>query len=287
MIVYLAGVELVRFDLQGTNKFILYARKVSLNFQISKYSMDGQIYPPIISIEYAAIDANANRPNNSIETEFDLIFQMDDSNVKYNLNLVVSILCSLAILWSIFRTWCWMKRSGKSFDLSVVSTFVAETVTSVSTILLLVILFFVINQLVVFKFQSNIHMVLFTSAQESTIIVYLVVSYVFLIIKLFMAILKITSIDIFFLDWEKSRKTYSKTDDKGRDRISSSDKRPEMDQMNHRRPSGISNITMAESSANITIWRSYFVANEWCELSIKRRIDISFHLFILILLLEV
>lgn len=250
-----------------------------------------------MKVQYEAIDfSEASRASQTVETEFNVLFQMNDSTVKYHLNLLISILIVFAAFWSAFRTWCWMKRSDAGLDASAVCTFIAILINAVSNVLLLVTLFFVVNQLVVFKFQSVIHTVLFTPEQEGLIVVYLVVAYILKMIQLFREIISTTSVDIFFLDWEKPRnKDIIESNGKMeyKSRISSSDAKIRTDTTlemnNHRKPqSGVSNLSStAEASSSVTIWRSCFVANEWSELNGKRRIDLCLHIFLLILLLEV
>lgn len=286
------GVDVVRFHTQGTTRFVLYPRSVTLQFTISQYSSKGQILPPVIKVQYDAIDFS--EASSIIQTEFNVVFQMNDSSVKYHLNLSISILIVFAVFWSAFRTWCWMKRSDAAFDASAVCTFIAIIINAVSNVLLLVSLFFVINQLVVFKFQSVIHTVLFTPDQEGLIVVYLVIAYILKTIQLFRQIICNSSIDIFFLDWEKPRnKDIIESNGKMeyKSRISSSENKQTditMEMNNHRKPSGVSNLSStAEASSSVPIWRSCFVANEWSELNGKRRIDLSLHIFLLILLLQV
>ncbi len=277
---------------------MLYPRSVSLQITLSQHSSRGQIYPPVVKVQYEAIDAGeASRHSHTTETEFSVVFQMNDSTVKYHLNLAISILTTFAVFWSIFRTWCWMKRTDSGLDASAVFTFLATVINAVSNTLLLVSLFFVINQLVVFKFQSVIHTVLFTPEQEGLIVVYLVVAYILKTIQLFREIICTTSIDIFFLDWEKPRnkeilESNGKMEYKSRMSSSDSKLRTEltMEMTNTRKPqSGVSNFSSSssEASSSVTIWRSCFVANEWSELNGKRRIDPCLHIFLLILLLEV
>lgn len=268
------GKDINRFgNIQGANSFVIYAKSVSLQFRISKHSNDGKMYPPIIKIEYGLIDFETMNRNQTIETEFNVTFQMNDSNFKYNLNLMISILCSFAILWSIFRTWCWTHRTGiENIDLSVIANFIFNTTSTISNILIIVCIIFILNHLIVFKFQTIIHTVLLTPIQESTIIIYLTIAFMLKLIQLFKLIISITSVDIFFLDWEKPRKVdnYGKVDEKNRD---SSSQHGIMGEQN--------------SPTNTTIWRSYFVTNEWFELSHERRIHIGSHILLLLFLLEV
>ena len=283
---------MVRLDQSfAINRFIIYAKSITLQFQISKHSSNGRIYPPIISIDYDIIEQKFNQ-NSLLETEFNLTFHMEDSNIKYNLNIAVSIFGSFGVLWSIFRTWCWMRRSGrKRLDLIVLGTFLIKSLSSLSNILLVITLLFIINQLIIFKFQSIIHTVMFTPSQEYSIILYVIVAYFFKLIELTNLLLDITSVDIFFLDWEKPRKreileNYGKLEDKCREKT---DQRSDTMQNNHQSLSAnYSPFTMLDSTqSNITIWRSYFVANEWCELATQRRINISVHIFVLIFIFEV
>ena len=47
------------------------------------------------------------------------------------------------------------------------------------------------------------------------------------------------------------------------------------------------NAKYIDQYPEVSIWRTLFVANEYCELSAYRRVSASFHLFILLIVLQV
>ena len=47
------------------------------------------------------------------------------------------------------------------------------------------------------------------------------------------------------------------------------------------------NAKYIDQYPEVSIWRTLFVANEYCELCTYRRVSISYHLFILLILLQV
>lgn len=79
------------------------------------------------------------------------------------------------------------------------------------------------------------------------------------IVELVRLIWKQTTIDIFLVDWEKPR-------------IASNQKQVGL---------------MATQKQTVSIWRSYFVANEWAEIQTKRKISSPIQLLFTILLLKV
>lgn len=79
------------------------------------------------------------------------------------------------------------------------------------------------------------------------------------IVELVRLIWKQTAIDIFLVDWEKPR-------------ISSNQKQ---------------NGLTATEKQTVSIWRSYFVANEWAEIQTKRKISLPVQLLFTVFLLKV
>ena len=260
---------------------MVYAKSVIFEIESNQESDDGRINPPVIKIHYETLEKNLLDLNHPITTELNVIYKIDDDNLKYKVHLTITVLCSLAMLWAIFRTWCWTKRNGpERFEMSIIGMFVLYTLSYVSNIFIFVCLFVLVNQVMVFKFQSIIHTVLLCPTQESSLIIYLIIAYVLKLIQLFCHMMSLSSTDIFFIDWEKPRnketmESYQKehqsnksTPVKNGSAVSSRSKQP-------------------ETVSNVTIWRSYFVANEWSELIAHRRINLSIHIFMLIICLEV
>ena len=73
---------------------------------------------------------------------------------------------------------------------------------------------------------------------------------------------KQVSVDIFFIDWERPRARSSVMQPRSQ--------------------------TLPENTEQpVSIWRTYFVANEWNEIQAKRRISLTFQLIVTVFLLKV
>lgn len=259
--------------------FVVYAKTVTIEIELDSDSTEGSIQPPILKIDYETLEQGSEDP---IWTKLEVVFKMNDHNLKFTIHLIIIVFCSLAVLWAIFRTWVWAKRSGPDrFDLSILGAFLLNLITFVSNILIVVCLFVLINQSIVFKFQSIIHTIPLSSEQEDSIIIYLIIAYVLKTIQMLSLIMVIANSDIFFIDWEKPRKKdLAEVHSKSADPKETPAKRSEASASSLR-------TKQPESVSNVTIWRSYFVTNEWSELMEYRRINISVHTLLMILFLEV
>lgn len=69
--------------------------------------------------------------------------------------------------------------------------------------------------------------------------------------------------DIFFLDWERPREIAGKANGKNE------------------------NNAGAKCTAPVSIWRTYFIANEWNELQVTRRINLAIQLLSVLFFLKV
>ena len=95
-----------------------------------------------------------------------------------------------------------------------------------------------------------------SSDQDDFLPVMLVIAVVFKFLEVLYVIRHQSNVDVFFVDWERPRgaKTTPSTPS----------------------PSG---------TDSVSIWRTYFVANEWNELQTRRRTHLAFGLFVVLALL--
>lgn len=113
--------------------------------------------------------------------------------------------------------------------------------------------------LIIFKGQNELLLALPVGDQETAFIVLLVIAFVFRLISVIYIIWKQVTIDIFLIDWEKPK-------------VLAQGELP---------------INQAHQEAPVSIWRCYFVANEWNEIQCLRRIRPIPVLLAVLLFLEV
>lgn len=111
----------------------------------------------------------------------------------------------------------------------------------------------------IFKGQNELLLALPVGDQETAFIVLLVIAFVFRFISVLYIIWKQVTIDIFLIDWEKPKV------------------------LAHGELPG----SQTHQEAPVSIWRCYFVANEWNEIQCLRRIRPVLVLLMVLLVLEV
>jgi len=104
---------------------------------------------------------------------------------------------------------------------------------------------------------------------EETFKILLIVSFVLKTIDIIHLVIRQTTVDIFFIDWE----------------------RPKSGRMNDdltlQKKNNNNKILSLGNTKNISAWRTCFIANEFNEIQTFRRIRVSFHLLFALFLLKV
>lgn len=106
--------------------------------------------------------------------------------------------------------------------------------------------------------QTNVYLIVPSDDQNTPFMGYLASAFTLKFLQLIHMIICQVTVDIFFVDWE--------------------------------RPQGGAVLSSGESKTkdpSVSIWRTYFVANEWNEIQTCRKINPIFQLFVVVLFLEV
>ena len=119
--------------------------------------------------------------------------------------------------------------------------------------------------LVLFKGQTELLITLPEGNQEIAFITLLVVAFILRLLNLLYLIWKHVTVEIFFIDWEKPK--------------------VHAPQVDGHAPQG--KVHPPQGDVPVSIWRSYFVANEWNEIQSMRRIRPIPVLLLVLLCLEV
>ncbi|CAF1048612.1 unnamed protein product [Rotaria sordida] len=158
-------------------------------------------------------------------------------------------LSGAGLILAFIRTWKWFSRSGRDIiDLPTIGKFILYIFGIIGTVLLLVTAGVSIYCLIVFKRQYDDSFLTNISALENLLRIFLIVAFILKTIDIIHLIIRQSTIDIFFMDWE----------------------RPKADNRN-----------------SVSVWRTYFAANELNEIQTFRRINVSFQLFLVLLVLKV
>ncbi|CAG2164220.1 unnamed protein product [Oppiella nova] len=264
-------------------------------------------YGQVIVCQLAAVvtviggDNTTRHARNSSSTQI-----IDDSHHKWIHSIILNVLCYAAVLWAIFRTWCWAKRNGKTaIDMMTIVEFMVNTMAMISNVFFFVNVLFAIKVFIIYKKQSmadTTHTVL-SESQETTLITYIIIAFCLKCVHLLYQLLVISTIDVFFIDWERPKKRDTTSmaisltkspaialndTQNANAEISDRHNRPRLSisgSLSSPSPKLIADKPLYEFP-NVTVWRTNFVANEWMELCGHRRLSLSIHILLVILVLD-
>ncbi|XP_065281384.1 meckelin isoform X1 [Dermacentor albipictus] len=274
-------------------KFLRYAEKVNLHITLHKKGKPGSIHPPLITIGYAEASRDAYEQNAKLPLSFSITYSSDFNQAAQDMPIALGVLSAFAILWACIQTWSWTRRSGKlSINIVTLVKLIIYTCSSLSSVFLVVVLCTCLNWLLMYKLQDVVHMLLPSPHQENSIELYIIFAFVMKTLYLLHVVFLQSSADIFFLDWERPHATSGIPRPGRREapRLSVAGDGSQAAGLGDA-SSNSSSVVVAdhkggESATAVSIWRSYFVANEWCELQCHRRVSLSLQLLTLLLLLK-
>ncbi|CAF5111302.1 unnamed protein product, partial [Rotaria sp. Silwood1] len=173
---------------------------------------------------------------------------MDIEIQRRNALISFGALSGAGIILAFLRTWKWFSRSGRDIiDLATIGKFILHLCGIIGTVLLLVTAGVSIYCLIIFKSQYNDEFQTNISGLQDLLRIFIIVAFVLKTIDIIHLIIRQSRIEIFFMDWERSKTGNPNT---------------------------------------VSIWRTYFAANELNELQTFRRINVPFQLFFVLLLLK-
>ncbi|CAF0912475.1 unnamed protein product [Rotaria sordida] len=174
---------------------------------------------------------------------------MDLENHTRNVWIALGTLSGLGMIVATIQTWAWFSKSGKEIiDLPTLGKFLLHFLGILSTVIFLVMAGVSVWWLIFFKKQYDSTFESKTSSQQNIFKILFIVSFILKTVDIIHLILRQTTIDIFFIDWERSKTGNSNT---------------------------------------VSAWRTCFVANEFNEIQTFRRIHVPFHLLSVLFFLKV
>ncbi|XP_075734483.1 meckelin [Rhipicephalus microplus] len=274
-------------------KILRYAQKINIHIMLHKKGKPGSIHPPLITIAYAEATRDAYEQNAKLALSFSITYSSDFNQAAQDMPIALGVLSALAILWACIQTWSWTRRSGKvSVNIGTFVKLIVYTCSSLSSVFLIVVLSTCLNWLLMYKLQDVVHMLLPSPHQEKDIELYIVFAFVMKTLYLLHVVFLQSSADIFFLDWERPHgaSQIPRLPRKEAPRLSLAGDGSQVAGLGETSSQSSSVVVTDhkgdESATAVSIWRSYFVANEWCELQCHRRVSLSLQLLALLLLLK-
>ncbi|XP_078488655.1 meckelin-like [Ciona intestinalis] len=233
---------------------IRYASSVSISVTLQPVG-NGLIHPPHLTITYS--DLNIGDNGVPVATTAPTTF-----SVNYLINVVsttsqieafqisLAVLGSLSVLYSFFETGSWRRRQGlQVIDGTSLFMFIFYTLSNLANVFFIVMFGFSTVTLIFYKGQSTVTHLLPDPFINFLFLLFFAMAFAFKTIQILVMIFMQSSMDIFLVDWERPR--------------------------------------VNDAEGKVSIWRTFFIANEWNEIQTCRKLSVPLQLFLVVLFLEV
>ncbi|XP_009901246.2 meckelin [Dryobates pubescens] len=235
------------------------ASRVTISIRLVPHSQRGAIYPPLITVAYTDVLVQ-NPETQSVKVSFSVSYEMEQSEAQTDIAL--GVLGGLAVLWSLLKTTGWKRRTGSSvIDLQTVLKFLLFYAGDLANVFFLITVGTGIYWLVFFKAQQFVSVLLPLPSQEEDFVTYIACAFSLKALQFLHLLVSQLTVDVFFIDWERPKgKVLKAVEGEG---------------------------VIKSAAAPVSIWRTYFIANEWNEIQTVRKINPLFQVIAVLFFLEV
>ncbi|XP_065686343.1 meckelin isoform X1 [Patagioenas fasciata] len=248
-------------DLGKLPRVIRIASKITIRIRLVSPTQRGTIYPPLITVAYTDVLVQ-NPETQSVMVSFSVSYEMDQSEAQVQTDITLGVLGGLAVLWSLLKTAGWKRRTGSSIiDLQTVFKFLLFYAGDLANVFFVITVGTGIYWLVFFKAQQFVSVLLPLPSQEEYFVIYIACAFSLKALQFLQLLVSQLTIDIFFIDWERPKgKVLKAVEGEG---------------------------VIKSAAAPVSIWRTYFIANEWNEIQTVRKINHLFQVLAVLFFLEV
>ncbi|XP_036292398.1 meckelin isoform X1 [Pipistrellus kuhlii] len=248
-------------DLGSQPRLIRIATQISLSIHLVPNTKKGNIYPPLITIGYSDIDVKD--PNSQfVKVSFSVEYEMNQEEPRIQTDIALGVLGGLAVLTALLKTAGWKRRIGSPMiDLQTVMKFLVYYAGDLTSVFVIITVATGLYWLIFFKAQKSVSVFLPTPTQEERFVSFVGCAFALKALQFLHKLVSQVTIDIFFIDWERPKgKVLKAVEGEG----------------------GVRSATVP-----VSIWRTYFVANEWNEIQTVRKINPLFQGLTVLFFLEV
>ncbi|XP_005937636.1 meckelin isoform X1 [Haplochromis burtoni] len=245
-------------------KVIRVASSVKIRFQLVPRTQEGKVFPPLMTVTYTDVlitDLNTQ----TVATTFAVEYEMDQSEARLKTDIALGVLGGVAVLYSLLKTISWKRRIASSFiDLETMVKFLLFYAGDLANVFFAVTVGTGLYWLIFYKTlkaQQFVSVLLPLPAQEEQFVTYIGCAFALKAVQFLHKLALQVTVDIFLIDWERPR---TKTN----------------------RSVPVSGESKHDTSP-VSIWRTYFVANEWNEIQTIRKISPTFQIMTVLFFLEV
>ncbi|XP_053875154.1 meckelin isoform X2 [Malaclemys terrapin pileata] len=248
-------------DLGKQPRIIRIASKITISIRLIPSTQRGTIYPPLITIAYKDVLVQ-NPDTQSVMVSFSVNYEMNQSEAQIQTDIALGVLGGLSVLWSLLKTAGWKRRIGSPIiDLQTVLKFLLFYAGDLANVFFIITVGTGLYWLIFFKAQQFVSVLLPLPSQEEDFVTYVGCAFALKALQFLHKLFSQLTVDVFFIDWERPKGKILKA------------------------IGGEGGIKSA--AAPVSIWRTYFIANEWNEIQTVRKINPLFQVLAVLFFLEV
>ncbi|XP_068995526.1 meckelin [Embiotoca jacksoni] len=242
-------------------KVIRVASSVKIRFQLVPRTQEGQVYPPLMVVTYTDVPTT-DISTQTVSISFAVEYEMLQSEARIKTDTALGVLGGLAVLYSLLKAISWKRRiASPLIDVETMVKFLLFYAGDLANVFFTVTVGTGLYWLIFYKAQQFVSVLLPLPAQEEQFVTYIGCAFALKAVQLLHKLILQVSIDIFLIDWErprsKSNRNVQATAEAKRD------------------------------FSPVSIWRTYFVANEWNEIQTIRKLNPTFQIMAVLFFLEV
>ncbi|XP_053401621.1 meckelin-like isoform X2 [Mercenaria mercenaria] len=240
-------------------QMVRYAKSIRIDVQLQTDTTQGIIYPPALQIEYGTVSLADAQAGGEVDVSFTVDYSYSDTSYRRDFQIAVGTLSTLGVIYAGYRSWVWSKRSGRpSIDFPTIANFFFFCAGTLANVFFVITFGMAFYWFIFFKRQSVVYLVHPTDKQLRDWLGLFGAAFALKFLEVAHMIFMQCSIDVFFIDWERSRGVVSNSAE-----------------------------TTKTKEVPVSIWRTYFVANEWNEIQAVRKINKTFQVWAAVFFLVV
>ncbi|KAM4600377.1 meckelin [Polymixia lowei] len=248
-------------SLSSPPKVIRVASSIKIRFHLVPGTQKGQVFPPLMSVSYKDV-LITDLKTQTVSVSFAVEYEMDQNETRMKTDTALGVMGGLAVLYSLLKTVSWKRRiASPLIDMETMLKFLLFYAGDLANVFFIITVGTGLYWLIFYKGQHFVSVMLPLPGQEEKFVTYIGCAFALKTVQFLHKLFLQLSVDVFFIDWERPRSKANRT-------IQASAE-PKRD------PSPVS------------IWRTYFVANEWNEIQTIRKISPTFQVMAVLFLLEV
>ncbi|XP_038567465.1 meckelin isoform X2 [Micropterus salmoides] len=242
-------------------KVIRVASSVKIRFQLVPRTQQGQVFPPLMTVTYKDVpitDVNTQ----TVSTTFAVEYEMDQNEARIKTDTALGVMGGVAVLYSLLKTVSWKRRiASPLIDVETMMKFLLFYAGDLANVFFAVTVGTGLYWLIFYKAQQFVSVLLPLPAQEEQFVMYIGCAFALKAVQFLHKLILQVTVDVFFIDWERPRTKGSRT-------VQATGE-------------------IKRDPSPVSIWRTYFVANEWNEIQTTRKISPTFQIMAVLFFLEV